>query len=55
MSYLISFAFLLGITGLLSILAGLVAAENSGLLIGYGVATLGCGVVLFWIGRRYRR
>lgn len=54
MSYLTSFGLLLVLTGLVSAAAGYFAAQNSGVLIGYGVATVVCGIVLWLVGRRYR-
>lgn len=55
MNYLTSFGYLLGITGALSVIAGIYAAENGSLLIGYGVATIVCGVIMWLTGRRYKR
>lgn len=55
MTYLTSFGYLLGITGLLSMIAGVYAAENGRVLIGYGAATLVCGVLMWFTGRRYKR
>lgn len=55
MAYLTSFGYLLGITGLGSMIAGVYAAENGGVLIGYGAATVVCGIIMWVAGRRYRR
>ncbi len=55
MSYLVSFGVLLVLTGLVSVGAGLAAAENGGVLVGYGIATVVCGIALWVAGRRYRR
>ncbi len=55
MTYLTSLGYLLGITGLGSMIAGVYAAENGSILIGYGAATVACGVIMWWTGRRYRR
>jgi len=54
MSYLVSFGYLLGFTGLGSMIAGYYAAENGALLIGYGAATVACGLIMWAVGRRYR-
>jgi len=55
MSYLTTFGTVLGLTGIGSIIAGVYAAENGAVLIGYGAATVVCGIVMWLTGRRYRR
>ena len=55
MSYLTTCGYLLGITGLGSIIAGFYAAENGGILIWYGGATVAFGVVMWVTGRIYRK
>ena len=55
MSYLTTCGYLLGITGLGSIVAGIYAAENGGILIWYGGATVVFGVIMWVTGRIYRK
>lgn len=55
MSYLTTFGYLLGITGIGSIVLGLNAPQNSGVLIGSGAMTLVCGVIMWAAGRYYQR
>lgn len=55
MAYLTSFGYLFGMTGILSMIAGIYAAENGSVLIGYGAATAVCGLIMWLTGRRYKR
>ncbi len=54
MSYLTTCGYLLGITGIGSMVAGAYAAENGSLLIWYGAATFVFGLIMWFTGRRYR-
>ncbi len=55
MTYLTTLGYLLGITGIGSMIAGVYAAENGSVLIGYGAATSVFGVIMWLTGRRYKR
>ncbi len=55
MTYLTTLGYLLGITGIGSMIAGVYAAENGSVLIGYGAATAVFGVIMWLTGRRYKR
>ena len=54
MSYLTTCGYLLGITGIGSMVAGAYAAENGSLLVWYGAVTFAFGLIMWFTGRKYR-